>query len=125
MGSQILLGNRVCPYDHIQTVFLFDKTGEVLDPRTWWIANDKSGCKVDYLRSIFLHLLRYIFYIPARTAVAGSKTNKFHLFTFVPLERTLAVLQRPQAFSARTGAIPVADDYSDFLNFIVRNITTS
>jgi hypothetical protein len=65
------------------------------------------------LSAVLLHFCRSVLYVASRASVAGRVADKLHLSVLVPAERAFAVSQCPEAFSSRTGAVPITNDDSD------------
>ena len=49
---------------------------------------------------------------PPGATHAGGKSDQFHIFPLIPLERSLAVAKCPKTFAPGAGPVPVANDNS-------------
>jgi hypothetical protein len=114
VGNVILLGNRVRAHNRVHPVFFLNEPGKICNPRAGGIPDDQTSGKVEDLRTIVLHLLRYVLDVPAGAPVADRKPDQLHAVSFVRFKRPFAVAQCPKALAPGTGPVPVADDDSQF-----------
>jgi hypothetical protein len=65
------------------------------------------------LCAILHHLFARIFDVATGTTIARCKTNQLNFGVFVYTESTFLIPHRSKAFSSRTAAIAIADNYSN------------
>ncbi len=58
------------PQYYRYAVRCLDEFSELIETGTGRVAHDETGCKMDCLRTILLHLGRHVFYVAARAASA-------------------------------------------------------
>ena len=86
---------------------------EAVDVRTGRVSNKESGREMDDRDAVFHHFFTCVLDISAGTTAAGSKSGYFGVFFFVFRKSTFPVPECPEAFTAGTGPVAVADNDTD------------
>jgi hypothetical protein len=98
----------------LDPISLFKKCFECIDVGAGRIANHQAGCQMNHFGAVFYHLVARVFDVAAGTPIARCKANQFNFGVRVYAESAFFVPHGPEAFSTRTAAIAITDNYTQF-----------
>ena len=124
MRNKIFLWDGMCPKNNLHPILFRNEFLEIFYIRTWRITNQKPCCKMNMRNTVLFHLFGSNLDVPAGATTSGCESSNLHFPIFINGKSTFTVFERPETFSACTGAITITNNDSNFNLFHSKSYLT-